>query len=149
MSIPRMELMAMALGARNAIFLKEELFTKTITRVTIWSDSMIVLQQLRNREKSKEKFVQNRLEEIRKLQDQLVFDTRYVHTSENPGDIISRGIPAAELHTCELWWKGIPFLQRPESEWPPQPNALLEPTPAQDSSESLIVEQGSSRDPDE
>ncbi|KAH7716313.1 Pao retrotransposon peptidase family protein [Aphelenchoides avenae] len=143
MTIPRMELMAMAFGARNAVFLKEELFGKNITRVTIWSDSMIVLLQLRNPQKTKERFVENRLEEIRKLQDKLGFDTRYVNTSDNPGDIISRGIPAAQLQSCELWWKGIPFLRGPDSEWPLQPPALLEPLPTKDSSESLFVEQGS------
>ncbi|KAH7702466.1 Zinc knuckle family protein, partial [Aphelenchoides avenae] len=130
MTIPRMELMAMFLGARNAIVPQGG-----------------TLRDKHHPRKTKEKFVENRLEEIRKLQDKLGFDTRYINTSHNPGDIISRGIPAAQLQSCEHWWKGIPFLRGPDSEWPLQPPALLEPPPAKDSYESLVVEQGSHSSP--
>ena len=63
---------------------------------------MIVLQQLRNPEKPKEKFVENRLKELRELHSKLGLDARYVHTSENPEDAIFQGITAAQLHSCAV-----------------------------------------------
>ncbi|KAH7709396.1 Pao retrotransposon peptidase family protein [Aphelenchoides avenae] len=47
MTIPRMELMAFLLGARQARFMAETLEFSRVRRTIIWSDSMIVLQQIR------------------------------------------------------------------------------------------------------
>ncbi|KAH7712587.1 Pao retrotransposon peptidase family protein [Aphelenchoides avenae] len=127
MTIPRMELMAFLLGTRQAQFMAETLELSRIRRTIIWSDSMIVLQQIRTPDKSKEVFVENRLSEIRTLQAELRFETRYVNTSENPADLVSRGLPAAELATCDLWWHASPFLALDESEWPAQPAVLSTP----------------------
>ncbi|KAH7721647.1 Pao retrotransposon peptidase family protein-like protein [Aphelenchoides avenae] len=132
MSIPRMELMAFVLGARNAHFMADTLELQAVRRTIIWSDSMIVLQQLRTPDKSKEVFVENRLKEIRELQAELRFETRYVSTSENPADLVSRGLPAHELQSCDLRWHASPFLQLAEALWPPQPsvlNTVTQPSP--------------------
>ena len=45
----------------------------------------------------------------------------YVHTSENPSDLPTRGLRAEELAKCELWWHGPRFLRLPRHEWPEQP----------------------------
>ncbi|KAH7699829.1 Pao retrotransposon peptidase family protein, partial [Aphelenchoides avenae] len=128
MTIPRMELMAFLLGARQARFMAETLELSMVRRTIIWSDSMIVLQQIRTPDKSKEVFVENRLAEIRALQAELRFETRYVNTAENPADLVSRGLPAAELATCDLWWHASPFLLLDEAEWPAQPT-FVTPSP--------------------
>jgi hypothetical protein len=43
---------------------------------------------------------------------------RHIPTSENPADIISRGLMPNQLKDATLWWYGPQFLQHEESTWP-------------------------------
>ena len=38
--------------------------------------------------------------------------------SQNPADLITRGIPASKLRDCKLWWKDPHWLQQPRCHWP-------------------------------
>ncbi|KAH7696866.1 Pao retrotransposon peptidase family protein [Aphelenchoides avenae] len=123
-TIPRMELIGVVLGTRNAAFLHKELHIR-ITDTYLWSDSTIVLHQIANTEATKEVWTENR------LQDSLPIQFRHVPTEDNPADIVSRGLPAAELQDCEKWWHGPPFLAPDSSPWPGQPSALrTKPSPS-------------------
>ncbi|XP_055542828.1 uncharacterized protein LOC129728416 [Wyeomyia smithii] len=42
---------------------------------------------------------------------------RHVGTSDNPANIISRGLMPKELAEAELWWRGPKYLKGPESTW--------------------------------
>ncbi|KAH7716457.1 Pao retrotransposon peptidase family protein [Aphelenchoides avenae] len=123
LTIPDMELMAMALGARNVPYIIENLGTAH-KAVYLWSDSMINLQRVVTPGKQKTVWVQNRLEEIRKLQEDHGIRLRHVSTEHNPADIVSRGIPAAQLQSSQLWWHGAPFLSEPDEAWKAQPEVL-------------------------
>ncbi|KAH7708794.1 Pao retrotransposon peptidase family protein [Aphelenchoides avenae] len=101
-TIPRMELLGVLIGTRIAKFLHTEL-SVPITSTYLWSDSTIVLHQVAEGEKVEEVFVENRLKEIRRVRDELHIQFRYVPTDDNPADIASRGIPAAELQRCKKW----------------------------------------------
>ena len=46
---------------------------------------------------------------------------RYCPTSENPGDIASRGIKATALKESSLWLHGPEFLSKESAYWPVQP----------------------------
>ncbi|KAH7720558.1 Pao retrotransposon peptidase family protein [Aphelenchoides avenae] len=113
-TIPRMELLGVLLGTRNAAFLHKELRT-----------------HIANTEAIKEVWTENRLKEIRRLRDSLPIQFRHVPTEDNPADIVSRGIPAAALQNCEKWWHGAPFLGFDTSRWPGQPTTLrTKPSPS-------------------
>ncbi|KAH7703058.1 Pao retrotransposon peptidase family protein [Aphelenchoides avenae] len=123
LTIPDLELMAMALGARNAQYIVDNL-GMAHSASYLWSDSMINLQRVVTPWKQKQLWVENRLKEIREFQETLGIRFRHVRTDQNPADIVSRGIPANELQDNHLWWHGAPFLRQPDIEWPPQPQVL-------------------------
>ncbi|KAH7718432.1 Pao retrotransposon peptidase family protein [Aphelenchoides avenae] len=126
-TIPRMELLGVLVGARAAKFLYQEV-SVDVTAVYLWSDSTIVFHQVADREKIKEVFVENRLKEIRQIRDQLEVQFRHVPTDDNPADIVSCGLAAAELQHCTKWWFGASFLAHDERHWPKQPASLGEGT---------------------
>ena len=43
---------------------------------------------------------------------------RYIPTSLNPSDILSRGMKTANLIDCDRWWTGPEFLRKSEVAWP-------------------------------
>ena len=47
---------------------------------------------------------------------------RYVHTSCNPADLVSRGIRPSELLQSKLWWNGPPWLSLSPAHWPRRPD---------------------------
>ncbi|MCP9261214.1 Integrase core domain containing protein [Dirofilaria immitis] len=60
------------------------------------------------------KFVQNRVEEIRKAK----FLFRYIPTKYNPVDIATKGLSPAKLGNYETWWNGPSWLAKEETNWP-------------------------------
>lgn len=61
------------------------------------------------------KYVQHRVEEIRKLISK--GDCRHYSRKQNPADLPLRGLNAKELSINTIWWNGPEFLYKPESEW--------------------------------
>ncbi|KAL0195042.1 hypothetical protein M9458_008614, partial [Cirrhinus mrigala] len=117
-SIPRLELCAALTGAQLAEVLKTEL-TLPLTGVTLWSDSTTVLSWLLSDSCHFKVFVGTRVAEIQDLTES---DTwRYVQSSDNPADAITRGKSPSDLHKESRWNQGPAFLrQRPDS-WPEMP----------------------------
>ena len=67
-TIPRLELLSSLLASRLTESVKKAMGEiKSIDLTTYWSDSTVVLSWIRNSNKEYKQFVENRLQEIRKL----------------------------------------------------------------------------------
>ena len=105
-TIPRLELQAALLAAKQCTSLKSELGIECDSY--LWSDSKIVLGYINNDSKRFQTFVANRLTQIHELSSKSQWD--YVHTSVNPADIASRGVSTVECLTDSIWFRGPDFL---------------------------------------
>lgn len=133
MTIPRLELAAMLVGVRAVKTVSSELgLPKNTARV--WGDSKIVLAWINSRDEQ-ERFVTNRLKEIRK-HDQLTF--AYVETKQNPADMGTRGAEIEELQKCAKWWQGPSWLTMDEERWPSEMVVKVEPRPGEEVVVSLV-----------
>ena len=103
------------------------LLTKLLEKVTnalkwenptihAWSDSMVALAWLKGDPNRWEPFVANRVAQIQKTSNSIQW--RHVKGTDNPADIVSRGICPSKLEKHELWWVGPTWLQATEEEWP-------------------------------
>lgn len=101
LTLPRLELMAALLGSRLSHRVK------TVTRLSnarLFSDSKIVLHWINGDIRRWKLFVSNRIVEISKLSKKTEWN--YVRTHLNPADLLTRGVPLANLHSADIWWKG-------------------------------------------
>lgn len=114
-TIPRLELCAALLASRLCQSVTDSLRLKP-DRIVHWCDSKVVLAWIANDIKDLKVFVANRVSEIRELTNSSSW--RYVPTSCNPADLISRGVDASQLVSMNLWWLGPDYLSKNESEWP-------------------------------
>lgn len=114
-SIPRLELCAAHTGAQLAAVLKKEL-TLPITSVIYWTDSTTVLNWLQSQSCRFKVFVGTRVADIQEQTEGSIW--RYVSSSENPADDITRGLTLSQLIQGHRWNNGPPFLQQDESSWP-------------------------------
>lgn len=128
-TIPRLELSGAALAAKVDRMLRRELDIN-IHRSFFWTDSMIVLQQIKNVDKRFQTFVANRISTIHDCSKPE--DWRHVESSLNPADDVSRGLRANDLVKSERWIAGPAFLAESMSKWPVQPTLCpLEDTDAE------------------
>lgn len=58
----------------------------------------------------------NRIGEIQRLTD--IKCWRHIASSDNPADVLSRGLYSEELMDASLWWRGFTFMQLHEEHWP-------------------------------
>ncbi|XP_042912542.1 uncharacterized protein [Parasteatoda tepidariorum] len=79
-----------------------------ISNIYLWSDSMIVLSWIRKESFLLMTFVANRVSQIQDLTN--IDSWRYVPSTENPADIISRGFDPDKLSQCRLWFEEPNFL---------------------------------------
>lgn len=105
-SIPRLELTAAVMSTKLYVAVtkafKEEL------PVTFYTDSMVTLNYIRSESGRFPIYVANRVQHIRDRSSVSMW--RYVPSSLNPADIVSRGITPVKLLTSP-WIKGPSFLQ--------------------------------------
>ena len=108
MTLPRLELLGALLCARLVRFVKEALMLSGEVQDRCWTDSMIVLSWIRSDPVRWKTFVSNRVSEIQTL----VSVDRWSHCpgSENPADLLTRGVCAEELVNSKLWLEGPQFL---------------------------------------
>jgi hypothetical protein len=109
-TIPRLELMGVTIGAVMAKFIRSAI--KVDLPVHLFTDSVTVLHWLKSVRPLK-RFVANRIKGIKDLAD---VEFHYVGTSENPADKGTRGLTACELVVDDLWWNGPSWLA--EERWP-------------------------------
>ena len=115
LSIPRLELQAAVQATRLSKTILREL-EEPVKEVHFWSDSMTVLQYVRNKTRRFNTFVANRLTEIHEstTQDQWHF----VPGTLNPADEGSRGMDTQSFTSECRWLTGPSFLWMPEDQWP-------------------------------
>ena len=114
LTVPRLELQAATLAARQNALLRKELNLDLGTS-TFWTDSTIVLQYINNTEARYHTFVVNRVAEIQETTD--AREWHHVPTQDNPADDASRGVSASTL-LDRRWLHGPEFLQFSPERWP-------------------------------
>ena len=95
-TIPRLELLGALILARLLRSVIVQL--KEVSQVYCWTDSMTVLQWIRN-----------------KKTDGCLW--QHCPGNVNPADLPSRGLTASDLIKADLWWEGPRFLKLSPSEW--------------------------------
>jgi hypothetical protein len=115
LSIPKLELTAATLSARLLLYVKDA-YKKSLNvlEAHLWSDSQTTLQWI-NSNKIQQTYVQNRIDEIRRLTSGVTW--HYVPTADNPSDILSRGTTAKKVLSSELWRHGPEWITRSQ-DWP-------------------------------
>ena len=77
-----------------------------------WSDSLVTLFWIKSFEKEFVIFIENRLQEIRKLS--VIKQWRYIETKHNPADLITRKRLSMNLANGKFWWERPSFLKKIE-----------------------------------
>ncbi|VIO86182.1 Uncharacterized protein BM_BM17908 [Brugia malayi] len=90
-----LELLSVLIGVRAAQFVLKQLNLEN-NEVTLWTDSKCVLYWIQNYTKLLPRFVQNRIEEIRKSN----FELKYIPSDQNPADIATKGVSPLKLQNC-------------------------------------------------
>ena len=111
-TVPQWELIAMVLGARLGVTIRE-IFAKDFPSISSHY-STICLHWLFSH-KSLNVFTRNRKTEIIKLTD--LSSWSHVRSGDNPADILSRGCTSEDLQHSSLWERGPPWLTD-HSLWP-------------------------------
>ncbi|XP_066590509.1 uncharacterized protein [Prorops nasuta] len=114
-SLPRLELCAAVMLAKLVEKITQSLDINEES-VILWCDSTITLNWIHSESRTWSTFVANRVGEIQELTSS--YKWRHVPTTDNPADLVSRGIEPALLKLSSLWWHGPTFLTQNEKEWP-------------------------------
>ncbi|KAB0804831.1 hypothetical protein PPYR_01801 [Photinus pyralis] len=83
--------------------------TTEISKICYWCDSTIVLSWINSEPANFQIFVANRVNEIQKYSD--ASHWYHVKTTENPADLISRGLSPEMLRINSFWWEGPMWLK--------------------------------------
>ncbi|XP_055924888.1 uncharacterized protein LOC129956901 [Argiope bruennichi] len=113
-SIPRLELMSALLAARLSNKISKAI--KYPLTHYFWTDSSITYFWIKGAPSRFKPFVKNRIQEIQRFTDPK--DWRHCPGKDNPADLISRGMSAAELRDSDFWWHGPDWLAQNEHSWP-------------------------------
>ncbi|VDL67572.1 unnamed protein product [Nippostrongylus brasiliensis] len=114
MTIPKLELSGLLIGANLIQYLKKQL-NMPIAHYYLWSDSKVAIAWTKNN-KELPVFVRNRVNIINKNTEKVKI--LHVPGQMNPADIASRGCTIEQLMADKLWWNGPDFLLKDESTWP-------------------------------
>lgn len=115
LTTPKLELCGALIGAK--LVQKARAALRVSPRsCTYWTDSTIVLGWLRMLPVKLKIYVRNRVSDILEITEDS--NWRHVPTHLNPADYVSRGVPATELSSLQLYWNGPDFLKNTEEEWP-------------------------------
>ncbi|XP_062541473.1 uncharacterized protein LOC134209508 [Armigeres subalbatus] len=79
------------------------------SKVVLWTDSQIVLCWLNKSPHELNTFVANRVAEVQRSTDG--YQYKYIRSSMNPADMVSRGVLPEELTHSDVWWYGPSFLR--------------------------------------
>ena len=111
-SIPRLELMA-------AVILVTLVTTITsvikISEMTLWTDSATVLHWLHLPSSNFKPFVSTRIQEIKEAIPEAPNCFRYVKSSLNPADVLTKPVEKFKLSS---WHEGPQFLTQAKENWP-------------------------------
>ncbi|XP_062541801.1 uncharacterized protein LOC134209785 [Armigeres subalbatus] len=113
-SIPRLELCGALLSAE--LYVKVAAALRITSNAYFWVDSTTVLSWLKATPSTWSTFVGNRVSKIQHKSQNCEWN--HVAGRENPADVISRGLAAADLMECERWWRGPSWLRCDKDAWP-------------------------------
>lgn len=109
-TIPRLELMSALLLARLVTNVADSLAPRyEFLPHMCFTDSQVALYWIKGVDKDWKPFVQNRVEEIRRLVPSQCW--KHFPGNDNPADIPSRGLSPAGLSISELWRSGTEWLR--------------------------------------
>ena len=108
MSIPRLELTAAFLLSRLMAIVIKFHNTLKFDKLVYYSDSTTTLHWIHSDYKQWKTYVANRVRDINLLSSP--DDWKYVKTDDNPADLGTRGIDAADLVGNDFWFHGPKFL---------------------------------------
>ncbi|GFW97257.1 uncharacterized protein TNCV_4784711 [Trichonephila clavipes] len=106
--IPRLELCACVLLSQLLEKVLHSLMLP-IQQIMLWTDSNIVLAWIQRSPEQPKTFIGNRIKIIQRLTQNCQWN--HVSSNENPADLISRGLNAADISSKQLWWHGPDFLR--------------------------------------
>ncbi|XP_076661018.1 uncharacterized protein LOC143364711 [Halictus rubicundus] len=125
-SLARLELCGANLLANLYVSIKDSL-TNSVAKTTFWTDSTVVLHWLMKSPSNLKTFVANRIAEIQTKTR--ITDWRHIRTTDNPADLLSRGITAKELLNNKRWTFGPDWLTLDKSLWPESRLEILQDIP--------------------
>ena len=112
-AIPKLELQAAVYSCRlQRAFIKNT--TLSISKITHWTDSTVVLHWIYNINNRQKTYIANRQHEIR--HSTAIGDWKYVPTKHNPADEGTRVLKTTELKHSQ-WMNGPAFLELPSHLW--------------------------------
>lgn len=114
-TIPRLELMASLMAVRISSLIMGELEIP-IDHVTFWTDSLTLLQYIRDETRRFHRFMATILEEIHEQTTPQQW--RHVPETLNPADVRSRGLLIEAFQPGCRWWCGLDVLWQTEDRWP-------------------------------
>ncbi|KAJ8377835.1 hypothetical protein AAFF_G00251540 [Aldrovandia affinis] len=118
-TIPRMELTAATVAVKMDKLLKKEIELELHDSI-FWTDSTAVLKYLNSESTRFKTFVANRISTI--LEHSQISQWRYVNTTLNPADHVSRGQTVEAFLKYESWLSGPGFLLCTQDQWPKNPD---------------------------
>jgi hypothetical protein len=126
-SIPQLELMGAMIGLDLAKSLCRAL-DASLESVFFWVDAENTLRRVLTPSQGLDRFVARRVAILR--EETNLQNWRWVDSSRNPADVLSRGTSVIELVHHEIWWHGPDFLEDvsfwPEMKFHPDPHVELE-----------------------
>ncbi|XP_068202710.1 uncharacterized protein [Palaemon carinicauda] len=104
LTLPKLELMGALLCARLVRFIERALDFKIKPGIVCWTDSTITLGWIRSDSVTRDVFVNNRVREIQHLTPPSHW--HHCSGSNNPADLMTRGLLAEKLIGNNLWFSG-------------------------------------------
>ncbi len=116
-TIPRLELLAALILARLIKTVRDALIPLCDTRIVrCWTDSITVMYWIKRDEKEYKMFVENRVQEIRKLVQKDLWE--HCPGIDNPADIPTRSESLRNLEENSRWFQGPEWLKNDDASWP-------------------------------
>jgi hypothetical protein len=115
-SLPRLELLGAVMAAQLLDFVRKALkLDKEVGR--LWSDSTVALAWIKGDPTRWKPFVSNRVAQIQELSS----PSQWFHCPgpENPADLLTRGMAAADLVQSSLWLHGPSFVVKEDGQVDP------------------------------
>ena len=128
-SLPTLELLSVVLALKCLPTIVDSKFDVKFDSITITVDAQVVLAWITSADpKPKNMFVRNRLSDIKTIcnNTSLPIKFKYVHTSQNPADLVTRGLSTATfLDKWHFWLHGPEWLIGEPIVWPEGPLKCL------------------------
>lgn len=111
-TLPRLELLGCLVTAQLLSSVIKALHLSDSVRYFCWSDSMVALGWIRSLPSKWKPWVANRVSTIQSLTKPESW--RHIAGTDNPADLVTRGLSAEKLLESDLWWHGPECLRSSE-----------------------------------